>query len=398
LKISLLCPNVSTNALARTYVLARVLERRYEVEVAGPSFQGALWEPLATEDFEVIRIPLDSSPAQILGVRRLRRRITGDVIYACKPLLTSYGLGLALKLAEGRPLVLDVDDWEVGFNRQRLSDLAWPGKARYLASSALRLHVPQSYWNGVLFERLSFLADAATVSNGFLQRRFGGTVVWHGRDTDHMGPGRFGGAAFRRELGVKEDARLVLYLGTFHRYKGVEDLIRAVALLDRTDLTLVLVGATPRDLEGGMGALAQEVLGERARILGPRPFARVPEMLAAGDVVVIPQRRTPATVGQMPAKLFDAMAMARPVVSTAVSDIPEALGETGWVAEPGSPEDLAARIAEVLEDPAKAERMGNAARERCESLFSWNAMERVLAGVFDGLGRSGAEPPEGSPA
>jgi len=39
-----------------------------------------------------------------------------------------------------------------------------------------------------------------------------------------------------------------------------------------------------------------------------------------GDVVIIPQRENFATLGQMPAKVFDAMAMAKPTIATNVSD------------------------------------------------------------------------------
>jgi len=43
------------------------------------------------------------------------KRIDADAVYASKPLLTSFGLGLLKKLREHVPLVLDIDDWEMGF-------------------------------------------------------------------------------------------------------------------------------------------------------------------------------------------------------------------------------------------------------------------------------------------
>jgi glycosyltransferase involved in cell wall biosynthesis len=113
----------------------------------------------------------------------------------------------------------------------------------------------------------------------------------------------------------------------------------------------------------------------------------VPEIIAAADVVVVPQRRTPASEGQMPAKLFDAMAMARPVVATDVCDMRAALGGCGWIVPPGDPERLAGAIAEALDDPEKARSAGAAARKRCVERYSWDAMDRTLAGVFDSLAR-----------
>lgn len=65
----------------------------------------------------------------------------------------------------------------------------------------------------------------------------------------------------------------------------------------------------------------------------------------------------------MPAKIFDAMAMGRPIVATAVSDIPDILSEgCGLIVTPGDVYALAEAIAYMLDDPAAAERMGFAAR------------------------------------
>ena len=45
----------------------------------------------------------------------LAKRIDADAVYASKPLLASFGLGLLTKLRGHVPEVLDIDDWEIGF-------------------------------------------------------------------------------------------------------------------------------------------------------------------------------------------------------------------------------------------------------------------------------------------
>src|SRR5262249_20178950 len=84
------------------------------------------------------------------------------------------------------------------------------------------------------------------------------------------------------------------------------------------------------------------------------PFDDVPRYLVAADVVAVPQRETTDTVGQVPAKLFDAMALARPIVSTAVSMIPEILDGCGLVVEPGNVPALAGAIKRLLDNPDEA--------------------------------------------
>src|ERR1051326_2979181 len=69
-----------------------------------------------------------------------------------------------------------------------------------------------------------------------------------------------------------------------------------------------------------------------------------PRHLVAADFVAVPQPATTDTVGQVPAKIFDAMALARPIVSTAVSMIPEMLDGCGVLVPPGDAVALAASL------------------------------------------------------
>ena len=179
-----------------------------------------------------------------------------------------------------------------------------------------------------------------------------------------------------------------MFFGTIQPYKGVEDLIHAVAALDRGGVRLVLAGAGDTDAARAAVEMARAQLGPRATVIGTQPFARVPQIIAAADVVVVPQQRTSATRGQMPAKLFDAMAMAKPIVATRVSDIPRVLDGCGWVVEPDSPAALTTAIRAVLDDPARAASMAAAARRKCVAEYSWNAMEKTLANVFERIGRA----------
>ena len=128
--------------------------------------------------------------------------------------------------------------------------------------------------------------------------------------------------------------------------------------------------------------MADKKLGERLKAFGLQPFEKVPEFLAMADIVVIPQRRNFATVGQVPAKVFDAMAMAKPIITTNVSDLPEILDNCGWIVEPENSEQLAETIQHIFDHPTQAEEMGWKARQKCVEKYSWDAMDNVLVEVF----------------
>ncbi len=274
-------------------------------------------------------------------------------------------MGYWARLARRRPLLLDIDDWEVGFF---LRSGLWGTIGR-----ALNLTNPRGLAWTWLMERLTGLADGVTVASRFLQSRFGGVLIPHVRDTDRWAPERSDPGLARERLGIDKQ-RVVMFLGTPRAYKGVDDLVRAVGGLGRSDTVLALVGTDPAS-ETGRTVTARL---PDARLLNRIPIAQVPDYLAAADVVVVPQRDSSDTRGQVPAKLFDAMALGRPIVSTRVSMIPEILDGCGLLVAPSDPEALGAAIGRLLDRPDEARALGAAARRRAVERYSFEAARRAL--------------------
>jgi glycosyltransferase involved in cell wall biosynthesis len=365
-KISVLAFDLSDNATARADLLARLLAPRWDVEVVGPRFGAEVWRPAASGAVPHAALPVNAARRYPRFAGRwpeLVERADGDVLYASKPRPTSYGTALLARRWRRRPLLLDIDDWEVGFFRR---SGGWGTFGR-----ALNLGNPNGLPWTWLMERLVGRADAITVASRFLQGRFGGTLVPHARDTDAWDPARYDRAAARARLGLGAEPT-VMFLGTPRGHKGVDDLVEAVGLLSG-DVRLVLVGADPAS-ESGRRWASQP----RIRLVGKIPFDDVPRFLVAADAVAVPQRATSDTLGQVPAKLFDAMALARPIVSTAVSMIPEVLQGCGVLVPPGDAVALAAALRRLLDDPAGAAALGRRARERCRDRYSFTAARAAL--------------------
>jgi glycosyltransferase involved in cell wall biosynthesis len=365
MKISVLCFDVGANAAGRADLLARLLLPLGSVEVIGPRSGPGVWKPVASGPVRYTSVPVRHMPGFVATMADLARRADGDLIYASKTRLASAGVGYLKHVAGRRPLLLDIDDWEVGFY---LRSGFWGTVGR-----ALNLGNPSGLPWTWLCERLTALAGGVTVASRFLQQRFGGILIPHVRDTDTWKPGGADTADGRRLLGVG-NRRVVMFLGTPRGYKGLDDLAAAVALLGRADVALAVVGAHAESAAG------QRILGlcPTAALVPWVPFDQVPSLLSAADVVVVPQRETPDTAGQVPAKIFDAMALGRPVVSTRVSMIPEILDGCGLIIEPRDVPGLAAAIARLLDDPVEAQAMGARARERCVERYSFQAARREL--------------------
>ena len=370
MKVSVLAADLSDNATGRADLLARLLSSRYEVEVVGPRFGADVWMPAREGAIAQRSVKAGRYPGFAQRIPSLLELVDGDVLIASKPRPTSFGLGLLARARRKRPLVLDIDDWEVGFFSR---SGAWGRTGR-----AFNLANPNGLPWTWLVEKLVSLADAITVASRFLERRFGGTLLPHVRDTEAWDPARYDRNATRARLGVG-DSKVVMFLGTPRGHKGVDDLVEAVGALG-PGVVLALVGVDPARSGAPRWSAASHV-----RVTGEIPFDDVPRYLVAADVVAVPQRATTDTVGQVPAKLFDAMALGRPIVSTSVSMIPEILEGCGLVVEPGDVPALAGAIKRLLDDADEAATLGRRARARCEVRYSFRVARSILFPLLDQL-------------
>lgn len=109
MKISILNFDLSDNSLGRAYIIAKALQRYYEVEIIGPAFKSVIWQPLSTDQSITYKV------LTTRNINKIIQCIDGDVIYAIKPKGTSFGYALLAKRKLLKPLILDIDDWEVGF-------------------------------------------------------------------------------------------------------------------------------------------------------------------------------------------------------------------------------------------------------------------------------------------
>jgi glycosyltransferase involved in cell wall biosynthesis len=377
-KVSILCFDLSSNAAGRADLLARLLAPRYEVEVVGPTFGPAVWSPVRGGGIGYQSVPGARYPRFARVIPGLLRLADGDLLYASKPRPTSLGIGLLKHFTSGCPLLLDIDDWEVGFfYRAGL----WGRVGRFL-----NLANPNGLPWTWLMERELRRVQGLTVASRFLQERFGGLLILHVRDTESWRPDTADPARARSRLGLARE-RIVMFLGTPRSYKGVDDLAEAVRQLGRHDVVLAVVGCPPASPTGRR----LSAMGIAVRLMDEIPFAEVPHYLAAADLVAVPQRLTSDTVGQVPAKLFDAMALARPIISTRVSMIPEIIDGCGLVVSPGDPRELAQAVAFLLDHPDEARAMGLRARERCVQRYSYAAARELLFPLVERILRNGAE-------
>jgi glycosyltransferase involved in cell wall biosynthesis len=192
--------------------------------------------------------------------------------------------------------------------------------------------------------------------------------------------------AVRQELALGPGQQLVAHVGNIRPHKGHENLIAATADLvaAKPQVLVVSVGAEKHDgdLERVRASAQSAGMSDHIRFMGRREDAL--SFLAAADVVV-----NPADFEGLPLAILEALALAKPVVATAVGGVPSVIvdRETGLLVPPRDPAALAKGLVEALDSP-DAKEWGRAGSELVGSEYGIARMiadyERVYGELLDG--------------
>lgn len=319
-KITLIVHDLSSNPIVRAYPLALALQRiGYEVEIVGFLINSdQVYMPYSDKfNFKTVYIGNGGMFQLMKGLPKLLDLITGDIIYVFKPLTTTLLVGLIKsRLGFKKQLIMDAEDDELAFRYRNFT-------ASFYNMVLRGWNYPNSYFKLLTLHLLLFPAKVRTVVSSKLQRRYGGTIILHGPDEITFNPELFDKESARQEFGLPLDKTLILFAGIPHEHKGV-GIIRD-AILAVNDERYIFVGAGPSDHEEFVEL--KKKLGNRCILLGTVGNEKMPLLLSAVDIVPTIQKRTKFTESQMPAKLFEAMAMGKIIIATDTSDIGLVLGK-----------------------------------------------------------------------
>jgi glycosyltransferase involved in cell wall biosynthesis len=366
MRISILTPDISSNAMARACPIAQVLSQTHDIEIIGFDHGNGFFDPYEDE-FDPITFDVGRTPVKLFrNVVRAERAISGDICYAFRPMLGSLGIGLLHKRRTDTPVVLDVEDIV------RFEQRPWYQK---LYNSIIFSSSPTSGAYAELLKHWLDQVDHVTVTSEFLQQKYGGTILPYGPDANEFDPE----SVFPDDELVKDygDTPIVVFIGTIRPHKGLDILASALSQTSH-EARLVIAGYDPHNMIPEL----TDISNGRVDFRGSIPHNAVPEYLAAADLIAIPQRNTTYTQAQIPNKVFEAMAMGRPVVASDVSDLATILGDDSWLVEPEDPTALAAAIDEILTHPEEAENRGQRLRKRYLEHYSWDALADRLNRIF----------------
>lgn len=337
--------------------LIKRLDRRHFMVslVAPPALLDAFAADLRGVDVQTLAVTVDTPwrPRDVMDLVRLyrfMRRQRPDIVNC--HLLRATFIGAPLAKLAGVPRVIATNHGPDPWRRGPIK--GWYGVDRLV-----------SRFIDVTIAVCASAKDALVRTKGLSAD--GIVVINNGRELEDFEPLPAAEAAdVRRELQLGETDPVVVIVGRLEAQKGhrfaLDAMPAVLARRPRTRLILVGDGALRVSLE--KQAHARGVAGN-VIFTGFRRDVR--RLLGAADVVALP-----SLWEGLPLTLIEALAMAKPVVATAVNGVPDVVvdGHTGLLVPPGDSDAFGRRLLELLDAPDRAARLGRAGREHVLANFT----------------------------
>ncbi len=380
-KATIVSWDMSRNHFAKAFSVAEALSRHIDVQlISFRFFEEPVFRPLASASprFEMLSFEGAGFPDFFETFSRAVDAVSGDLIYAVKPRLPSFGLALLANHRTGKPIFLEANDLETVVASPRAGDkhLSLPLAALFDRMEEAR--VPHALvWSQIL-DRCAGEVPTLFTHNVNLDIHYGRRclVMRNVKDETVYDPAALDRDAVRAELGFAAEDRVILFGGLVRRHKGVFELAELVRRLG-APYRLLVVGnrETPDLIE------LQKSVSGRITILAAQPPERMAALNFAADLVVLwLDPAVPASHYQCPYKLTDALAMGPAIVASPVGELAVIAGrEVLWTVPFGDLDGLAGTIQVIFADPAERARRRERGRKLFLREFSYNSVPPAIA-------------------
>lgn len=317
-------------------------------------------------------VPLGSAarfPARWWASARAMRRERFDVVLVSTLSQTDVPVDRLVGMLTGTPVVFDASiALHESMVESRRTTRAGSVHARMLATQDF---LACTLASRILIDTNTHLAYLSERSRAPASRF---ARIWLGADDDVMRP---------RERDRRGPFR-VLFYATYSPLHGAEQIVRAAAQISSSDdeIEFLMVGSGYTD--AAIRALADDLGVTSIRFSGRVPYLELPDLIATSDVCLGVFGTIPPTSRVIPFKVFDALAMARPVITADTPAAREVLvdGVHCRLCPPGDPAAIADAVLGLKNDARVADALAERGYELFRDRFSIDALSRDLADVL----------------
>jgi len=210
-------------------------------------------------------------------------------------------------------------------------------------------------------------------------------VSWlpNGVDISFYDPDKIPDSDFRKVNGFKEEDVIFFYGGILGHAQGLEIIIEAAKGLENTNAQFVIQGAGPE--KEHLLALHKKYALKNIHFFDPVKKTEMPGILKSVDIAIIPLKKLDLFKGAIPSKIFEALAMKKPLLLGVDGEARKHFIENAKAGLFYTPEDvdnLKKQVLYFLENPNETKNMGERARNYVADVFDRN---KIAEGLYDEL-------------
>jgi glycosyltransferase involved in cell wall biosynthesis len=150
------------------------------------------------------------------------------------------------------------------------------------------------------------------------------SVIPAGVDLEKFNP-RVDGSSIREKYGIKKDDILLFFMGWIYEFSGMKEVAESLSTTDNENIKLMIVGEG--DLyEPLLKMKSEKNLDGKLILTGKVPFEEIPGHIAAADICLLPAYKNEIMMNIVPIKVYEYMAMGKPVIATSLPGIQKEFG------------------------------------------------------------------------
>jgi glycosyltransferase involved in cell wall biosynthesis len=197
----------------------------------------------------------------------------------------------------------------------------------------------------------------------------------NGVDPLLFNPAKHSKEMIRNHLGIPIEGKFCVYCGRLDEWAGRKILENIALWFEENNISVKVIV---------VGFPAEKVQLKNIISLGTKVYKDIPSMLSLADVVLVPFPDEDYAHAASPLKLFEAMAMARPIVASNISGIQEVIkhDESGILVHPNDIEGWCEAILLLLKNSKLSKRLGQCARENVQKQYNWNVLAHQYTQVL----------------
>jgi len=188
------------------------------------------------------------------------------------------------------------------------------------------------------------------------------------------------GDPVRQQYGLGKEDTVLFFMGWLYRFSGLKEVIIQLAKDKKHGLKLLIIGEG--DSYEELCKLREEYkLQNQVILTGKKTYQEIPGFIAAADICLLPAYPgEPIMQDIVPIKMYEYMAMGKPVISTRLPGIVKEFGEGNGVVYVNKPEDAIAEAVGLIQS-GSCQMLGAKARSHVER-YSWDSITDEFEGIL----------------